>query len=134
MDSENKIPRILVIDDDHGVQKLVTTLINRAKMEPITAMNATQGAQFLRTPPLPDALVLDLMLPDISGIDFLRQMRGKEAFDKIPVIILSAIIDPDQIREGLSLGADRYITKPYLASNLIDTLRDVLKTERKKEK
>lgn len=132
MDSDSKVPRILVIDDDPSVQKLVATLIERAGMESEGALTATQGAKLLRKPPLPHALVLDLMLPDISGMEFLAQMRAKDAFDDLPVVILSAIVDPDQIREGLKLGADRYITKPYLASNLIDTLKDVLKNGRKK--
>lgn len=133
MDDGNNIPRILVIDDDPSVQKLVATLIQRAGMEHEGALTATQGAKLLRKTPMPHALVLDLMLPDISGMEFLAQMRAKDVFEAIPVVILSAIVDPDQIREGLKLGADRYITKPYLASNLIDTLKDMLKNGRKRK-
>jgi DNA-binding response OmpR family regulator len=79
---------------------------------------------------MPDVMILDLMLPDVSGIEFLRQMRAKEVFDTIPVLILSALADPDQIREGLSVGADRYLTKPYLANNLLSTIQDMLRTGR----
>lgn len=100
-------------------------------MEPISAINATEAAQILRQPPLPDLVVLDLMLPEISGIDFLKQMRSKSLFDALPVIILSALADPMQIREGLDAGADRYLTKPYLANNLIKTVNEVLKAGRK---
>ncbi len=130
--SEEIVTRILVVDDDPGLQKLVSTLITRAGMVPIVAGSATEAAQALRKSPLPHAVVLDLMLPDISGIEFLKQMRTKAIFDELPVIILSALADPDQIREGLQSGADRYLTKPYIANNLISTIQDVLKSGRKK--
>jgi len=130
--STDETPRVLVVDDDAALQKLVTTLIDRADMTSISALTAGEAAQILRQKPLPDIVVLDLMLPDVSGIEFLKQMRAKRAFDELPVIILSALADPDQIREGLSVGADRYLTKPYLANNLISTVQELLKTGRKK--
>ena len=102
-------------------------------MEPLSALNASDAAQALRQRPLPDILVLDLMLPDISGITFLRQLRSKELFDGMPVIILSAMADPDTIREGLEIGADRYLTKPYLANNLIKTINEVMRMGRNTE-
>ncbi|MBC7870220.1 MAG: response regulator [Chitinophagaceae bacterium] len=124
--------RILVVDDDPALQKLVRTLLERAGMFPISAMNASEAAQILRARPLPDAIVLDLMLPDISGVEFLRQMRQKESYRDLPVLILSALADPDQIREGLSVGADRYLTKPFLGNNLIPYVQDLLRTGRRK--
>jgi len=124
--------RILVVDDDPALQKLVRTLLERAGMLPISAMNASEAAQILRARPLPDAIVLDLMLPDISGVEFLRQMRQKESYRDLPVLILSALADPDQIREGLSVGADRYLTKPVLGNNLIPYVQDLLRTGRRK--
>jgi len=126
-----KKPRILVVDDDPGLQTLVKALLVRADMEPIAALNAEEAVQALRHRPLPDVLILDLMLPDISGITLLRQLRSKEVFNGLPVIILSAMADPDTIREGLSSGADRYLTKPYLANNLIKTLHEIMHVERK---
>ena len=122
-----------MVDDDHALQKLVHSLLTRANMEPITAMDAKEAAQILRDKPLPDVLVLDLMLPDVSGITFLRQLRSKEMFNEMPVIILSAMADPDTIREGLNAGADRYLTKPYLANNLIKTVAELMRAGRKKE-
>lgn len=118
--------RILVVDDDAALQKLVAVLLERANFEVIPAMNAREAAQILKTPPLPDLMVLDLMLPEINGIAFLRQVRSKPMFDNLPVIILSALADPMQIREGLEAGANRYLTKPYLAKNLVKTIQEVL--------
>jgi two-component system phosphate regulon response regulator PhoB len=130
--SPEEKPRILVVDDDPALQKLVVLLLKRANMNPVSAMNASEAAQILREEPLPDLVVLDLMLPEISGIDFLRQMRAKSTFNSLPVIILSALADPAQIREGLEAGADRYLTKPYLANNLIRTVEEVLASGRVK--
>lgn len=132
MSSSDENPRILVVDDDPALQKLVVLLLKRADMNPISAMNATEAAQILKEDPLPDLVVLDLMLPEISGIDFLKQMRTKSQFDHLPVVILSALADPAQIREGLEAGADRYLTKPYLANNLIRTVQEVLAAGRAK--
>lgn len=125
--------RILIIDDDPSLQQLVRVLIERAGMEPISALNASEAAKILRQRPLPDLVILDMMLPEVSGIDFLKQMRARTVFDELPVIILSALADPAQIREGLESGADRYLTKPYLANNLIKTVHEVLRSGRKKD-
>jgi two-component system phosphate regulon response regulator PhoB len=130
VDSPKK-PRILVVDDDPSLQKLVTVLIQRAEMEMISATSAAEAAQILRQKPMPDLVILDLMLPEISGIEFLKQIRSKSYFDHLPVIILSALADPEQIRDGLEAGADRYLTKPYLANNLIRTVQELLRDGRK---
>lgn len=130
MSSERTKPRILVVDDDLALQRLVATLLERAEMEPVQAMNASEAAGILRTPPLPALVILDMMLPEISGIEFLKQMRSRNVYDDLPVVILSALADPAQIREGLDAGADRYLTKPYLANNLIRTVQEILKTGR----
>ncbi len=129
--SHDERPYILVVDDDEGLQKLVVTLLNRANMDAVAAGTVAQAVQVLRQQPKPDVMVLDLMLPDVNGIEFLRRIREKPFFNDMPVIILSALADPDQIREGLKTGADRYLTKPYLSNNLVRTVQEVLKMGRR---
>jgi DNA-binding response OmpR family regulator len=120
------------VDDDPELQQLVRVLLARINVQNVvTADNATSAAKSLRTPPLPDLVILDLMLPDISGIEFLRQMRSKVAFDRVPVLVLSALIDPDHIRQALDAGADRYLTKPYIANNLLTVVQEILRTGRR---
>lgn len=126
-------PRFLVVDDDENVLRLIEVILSRAGVVTIKAMNAAQAAQVLKAKPLPDLMVLDLMLPDVSGIEFLRQVRSKELFNDLPILILSALADPDQIREALSMGADRYLTKPYLANNLMPVAQEMLRTGRLKK-
>lgn len=126
-------PRFLVVDDDENVLRLIEVILSRAGIATIKAMNAAQAAQVLKAKPLPDLMVLDLMLPDVSGIEFLRQVRSKDLFNDLPILILSALADPDQIREALGMGADRYLTKPYLANNLLPISQEMLRTGRNKK-
>ena len=124
--SDEQTPLILVIDDDPALQKLVVALLKRGEMDTVSAMTGQEAEDALQTDPLPDLVLLDLMLPEISGIDLLKKIRKQSKFDHLPVVILSALADPEQIREGLEAGADRYLTKPYLANNLLKTVREVL--------
>ena len=123
--------RVLVIDDDPELLQLVRVLLARINVEAIMAESAATAAQLLRAGPLPDLLILDMMLPDVSGVEFLRQMRAKPIYDDMPVLILSALIDPERIRAALDAGADRYLTKPYIANNLLTVVQDILRTGRK---
>jgi two-component system phosphate regulon response regulator PhoB len=124
--------RVLVLDDDPELLQLVRVLLSRIGVEAICVENANDAAQFLLKEALPDLIILDMMLPDISGVEFLRQMRSKPNFDALPVLILSALIDPDRIRAALDAGADRYLTKPYIANNLLTVVTDILRTGRRK--
>ena len=125
--------RILVVDDDPELLQLVRVLLARIGVEAIMAENATDAAQELRSGSLPDLVILDMMLPDVSGVEFLRQMRAKSTYDQLPVLILSALIDPERIRAALDAGADRYLTKPYIANNLLTVVQDMLRTGRRQD-
>jgi CheY-like chemotaxis protein len=129
--AENK-RRILIVEDEKDMQDIMRTLLERVGYEIISAYDVTTAVQVLRGNPLPDLVLLDLMLPEVSGLELLRQMRSKEVFDDLPVIIVSALADPDQIRKGFELGADRYVTKPAIAHNLVKTVVEVFKTGRRK--
>ena len=124
--AEERKPVILVVDDDPALQKLIVSLLRRGEMDSISAMDGHEARAALSQDTLPDLVLLDLMLPEISGIDLLKEFRSQPELEKLPIIILSAIADPEQIREGLHEGADRYLTKPYLANNLLNTVREVL--------
>ena len=123
--------RILVIDDEPAMQELIRVILERWGFELIQALNVTTAVEILRQKPLPDLVLLDMMLPDIDGLELLRQIRETKVFDNLPVIIVSAAADSDRIRAGLDMGADRYITKPAMSHNLLKTLQEVLKAGRR---
>jgi DNA-binding response OmpR family regulator len=128
--SENK-RRILIVEDEKDMQDVMRALLERAGYEIIPAYDVATAVQILRAKPLPDLVLLDLMLPEISGLELLRQIRAKDVFDDLPVIIVSALADPDQIRKGFELGADRYVTKPAIAHNLVKTVHEVFRMGRR---
>lgn len=124
--------QVLVVEDERAIQEMVRTLLERVGYEVVVAGDVPTAVTVLRGIPLPDVVLLDLMLPGIDGFELLRQMRAKNVFDNLPVIIVSAMVDPDQIRKGLDLGADRYVTKPGIIHNLVKTVNDVIKNGRRK--
>jgi DNA-binding response OmpR family regulator len=120
-----------VIDDEPEVHTLISALCARMTIATLQALTAAEAVAILRQPPLPDLCILDLMLPDVNGLDFLRQMRARTLFDALPVIVVSAVVDPEKIKHALALGADRYIIKTALATNLPSTMKDLLREGRR---
>ena len=84
------------------------------------------AAHFLQTQSLPDIVVLDLSLPDNQGLVFLQQLRARDKYAKLPVLVLTEIPDPVQVRAALQAGANRYLTKLFVAKNLLSTLDEML--------
>ena len=124
--------RILVIDDDDGILNLVSALLTRIGITPIIASTAEEGLEILEEQ-FVNLLILDLMLPGISGFDVLERLRADDRFDDLPILILSAIVDPEGISKGLEMGADSYLTKPYLPKNLTSRVRTLLQQGRRRE-
>jgi DNA-binding response OmpR family regulator len=81
----------------------------------------------LREEARPDLLLLDVMLPDGDGFDILAQLRGRPAFATLPIVLLTVKAELADIRNGLALGADGYITKPYSKNQLTEIIGRVLK-------
>lgn len=128
--SENR-RRILIVESDAETMTLMNTLLSRVGVECTLTSSGKEAAVILREPPLPDLVILDLTLKDVSGVEFLRQLRAKTYFDALPVLVLAEIADPEQIRAALDVGADRYLTKPYIANNLLTVVGEVLRDGRR---
>ncbi|MBN1565001.1 MAG: response regulator [Anaerolineae bacterium] len=122
-------PKIVVVDDDPEILKLITMLLRRIGAT-TNAFHSGQEALDYLAENTPDLIILDLMMPEVDGFDVLRHVRRQIRFNRVPVLILSAKTDPNSIREGLELGADGYVTKPYIANTLIDRVRLLLDSER----
>jgi DNA-binding response OmpR family regulator len=128
----NAIPKIMVIDDDYELLKLIKMLMRRIGAEAETFFDGQEALHYLETH-IPDLMILDLMLPDIDGFEILTQVRGQAKFDRMPILILSAKADPISIRHGLENGADSYVTKPYIANSLIDRVKLLLSVGRQSQ-
>ena len=123
----NAFPRILMIDDDVKLSALVAEYLTREGMEVETIHDGAQGLQRARAQ-TPSLLILDVMLPGLSGLDVLRQLRaGGDAASKLPVLMLTARGDELDKVLGLELGADDYLPKPFSSRELAARLRALLR-------
>jgi CheY-like chemotaxis protein len=119
--------RVLIVEDDPDQAALADLRVSMAGYEVRLARNCKELVQEIRTRKIPDVVLLDIMLPDGNGFDVLASIRRHPKLALLPVVMLTALGQPDQVRRGLALGADGYITKPYSKQILSDTIRAVLK-------
>ena len=115
--------RILVIDDELSIRRLLQVLLEGAGHTVICTDDASHGLHALALEK-PDLLILDLGLPDMDGLEVLRRLRE---WTTVPVLILSARPDPADKVSALDLGADDYLTKPFDAPELLARLRALLR-------
>jgi DNA-binding response OmpR family regulator/cellulose synthase/poly-beta-1,6-N-acetylglucosamine synthase-like glycosyltransferase len=113
---------ILCIDDEESIRKLVTTALRRAGYEVITANNGHEALERLREA-IPDLIISDINMPGMDGLSFLRELRSDASLKEIPLILLTALGDTADIEEGLNLGADDYLTKPFEMRELLARVR-----------
>jgi two-component system alkaline phosphatase synthesis response regulator PhoP len=115
--------KVLVVDDDVKTVELVKLYLNRDGYRVITAYNGNDALQIARES-RPDLIVLDLMLPGMSGLDVCRTLRAES---DVPIIMLTALTTDDDRLTGLDLGADDYVTKPFSPRELAARVRAVLR-------
>ena len=118
--------KILVIDDEANIVRLVRDYLEQASYRVFTASNAETGMHILRRESI-DLLVLDLGLPDRDGWDMTRQIRADRQLVGLPIIMLTARVDDSEKIIGLELGADDYITKPFNPREVVARVRAVLR-------
>lgn len=118
--------RILVVDDEPEIVALVAYHLAKAGFRVATASNGQEALELARRE-RPSLIVLDLMLPGMSGFDVLEQLRADESMRDTAVLMLTARREePDRIR-GLSLGADDYLTKPFSPAELVLRVQAILR-------
>ena len=116
------IAHILVVDDDEGIRSLVKRYLNEKKYLVTTASNAENALEKIKIIKF-DLIILDIMMPGKSGLDFLNQ--NKE-YINTPVILLTAKGEPDERIEGLEMGADDYLAKPFEPKELLLRIKNIL--------
>ena len=119
---------ILLVEDDPDQAALGELRIQMAGYQVRTVDRAKALSRYLREEARPDLLLLDVMLPDGNGFDILAQLRGRPEFSStLPIVMLTVKAELVHIRNGLALGADGYITKPYSKTQLAEVISHVLK-------
>jgi len=117
---------ILVVEDDAAIRDMISFNLRRSGFEVIEAGDC-QNARIQVIDRMPDLILLDWMLPDISGVEFARSLAREELTANIPVIMLTARSAEDDKVRGLDSGVDDYITKPFSARELMARIRAVLR-------
>lgn len=117
---------ILIVEDEPAIRDMVAFALRKAGMEPIHAADA-RAAQAAIGDRIPDLILLDWMLPGMSGIDLARRLRREEATRDIPIIMLTARGEEVDRVSGLDAGVDDYVVKPFSARELIARIRAVIR-------
>jgi two-component system, OmpR family, alkaline phosphatase synthesis response regulator PhoP len=120
---KNSQPRILVVDDEPAVLDLLVYNLKKAHYEVLTAVDGRQALETARSA-APDLILLDLMLPEIDGLDVCRELRRTS---RVPIIMLTARGEEIDRVVGLELGADDYISKPFSLRELLARVKAVLR-------
>ena len=114
--------RILIIEDERGLTDVLEYNLKREGYETIVAHDGQEGLRKAQTL-LPDLILLDVMLPGLSGLDVCRELRGGDRTRDIPIIIISAKSEETDQIVGFSLGADDYVTKPFHVKVLLQRIK-----------
>jgi len=117
---------ILIVEDEDPIREMIGFALNSAGYEVQEAVDAYQ-AKHVMANGLPDLILLDWMLPGMSGIDYARRLKKEELTQEVPIIILTARAEEEDKITGLENGADDYITKPFSPRELIARIRAVLR-------
>jgi signal transduction histidine kinase/ActR/RegA family two-component response regulator len=119
-----KSPLLLIVDDERSYREAIADCVRN---HGYGAMEASNGSEALRLAEeaQPSLIILDVMMPDLSGLDVCRMLRKKPATKKIPIVMLSARGQVKEREKGLAAGADRYITKPFDDDDLILTIGEL---------
>lgn len=123
--SNGKKKRILLVDDDKSVSQMLTMLLETRGYDVQTAYSGVEALQ--KASETTDLILLDLILPDEEGFDICRKLKEQERTANVPIIILSARVLSGDIVEGLYLGADDYLTKPFEYEELVARMEAVMR-------
>lgn len=117
---------ILLVEDEPGIQELLKLNLGQAGHQVTAASDAEDALQYLKSA-LPDVILLDWMLPGMSGIDLCKRLRSDNRYQPVPIIMLTARGEEQDRVAGLDTGADDYITKPFSPRELVSRIRAVLR-------
>jgi DNA-binding response OmpR family regulator len=122
--------RILIVEDDPDIAELVARYLDKAGFTAERAASGREALAMIAAKP-PDLVVLDLMLPQVDGLEVCRVVRSDPKTSAIPIIMLTARAEESERIVGLELGADDYVTKPFSPNELVARVRALLRRARR---
>lgn len=122
----NTMSDILVVEDEVAIARLIEFTLQQADFSTRLAQDIKE-ARSLINQHLPDVILLDWMLPDCSGVEFIQELRQNERTDDLPIILLTARSEEKDKELGLNVGADDYVTKPFSPRELVARIKALLR-------
>jgi DNA-binding NarL/FixJ family response regulator len=113
--------KILVIEDEPEMRRNITALLRFHEYQPVSAENGRQGVEVARREK-PDLILCDVMMPELDGFGVLQALQADESLASTPFVFLTAKGEKDDLRNGMNLGADDYLTKPVANADLVRTI------------
>lgn len=114
---------ILIVEDEQGISKIIKSYLEKEGYNVFQAFDGREGLNYFENEEI-DLILLDLMIPEISGEDLIKEIRNKS---NVPVIMVTAKVNEEDIINGLKLGADDYVTKPFSPKELVQRIKTVLR-------
>jgi DNA-binding response OmpR family regulator len=125
LNGDARTPVLLIADDDEDILMLVQLRLSRSGFDVVVARNGEEALRLTRERG-PDLAVLDWMMPKLSGIEVLREIRGRADTASIPVVLLTARDGDADVAEGMAAGANGYVTKPFSPQELAARVQSIL--------
>ena len=119
--------KIIIVEDEPDTAEMFAEMMRLSGHYVLKSYGGTPAIALI-SHEIPDAVVLDVMMPDLSGLEVLRYIRRDPRLEQIPVIVVSAKSLPSDIKSGLDAGANVYLTKPVAFQDLNAAVRDVIAT------
>lgn len=128
--TEGDAPTILVVEDEGDVAEVLSHSLRREGFRVLTASEAAEGLAVMLSE-RPDIVLLDVMMPGITGWEMLERMRQDDATRRIPVIVVTVLEEPRFVEKAAEYDAAGYIRKPFRPEEVLRTIRSVLDRERR---
>lgn len=114
--------RILIVEDENDLRQSIADFLEVEGFKCLQAADGSEGIDIARTE-LPDLIICDIKMPGLNGHEVLRELRRDSRTSSIPFIFLTALVEKGDIRKGMELGADDYLTKPFLTDDLVSAIK-----------
>lgn len=116
---------VLIVDDIPLNVLLIQKMLGRFKFNIMTANDGQAALDMVEEKPV-DLMLLDLMMPGVGGYEVIEQIRGSEKHSQLPIVILSALNSSEEVKKGLDLGANAFITKPIIMERLLSCVASMV--------
>jgi two-component system chemotaxis response regulator CheY len=114
--------RALVIDDSRAVRIIITRILREVGMEVVEAGHGVEGLEQLRRNPDVDLVLVDWNMPEMNGLDFIRQVRSQRGYSGLRILMVTTETEAEQVTRALAAGANEYLMKPFTKEVLVAKL------------